>query len=276
MRYRFLLLAFLIVHFCVAQTIDVMTYNIRLSLESDQSNAWSHRAEELTDLLAFYKPEVFGVQEALPEQMLYLSKSLPNYQYVGVGRDDGANKGEYSAVFYDAEKLTLLKGGTFWLSPTPSIPSKGWDAAYPRICSYGLFKSKVHGKRFWMFNSHFDHIGNVAREESAKLLLKEIQRLNTKNHPVILTGDFNLKPDSIPIALLSRNLKDAFTHSEKKPYGPTGTFTGFDTQSPAKDRIDYIFSKDLRILSYRAVEDRRENLLYPSDHFPVISTLSFK
>lgn len=275
MRYRFLWTFLLVANLAWAQELEVMTYNIRLSTEADEENAWSKRAAELVDLLNYYEPDILGVQEALPEQMDYIQKGLPSYGYVGVGRDDGKRKGEFSALFYDASKFKLLQSGTFWLSPTPKVPSKGWDAAYPRICSYGLFTSKEHGKSFWAFNVHFDHVGNTAREESAKLILEKIRQLNTKGYPVVLTGDFNLESDTAPIALLSKELSDSFVHTEKKPYGPKGTFTGFETKEPAKVRIDYIFSRGFKTLNYRVIEDRRENFLYPSDHFPVVSTLHF-
>ncbi len=275
MRYRLLWTFLLAVNLAWAQEIEVMTYNIRLSLESDGENAWSKRAEEVVDLLNYYEPSILGVQEALPKQMDYIQKGLPSYRYVGVGRDDGKRKGEFSALFYDASKFELLQSGTFWLSLTPNVPSKGWDAAYPRICSYGLLKSKKDGKQFWAFNLHFDHVGDIAREESAKLIIDKISKLNTKGYPVVLTGDFNLESDTVPIKLLSKALSDSFLHSKKKPYGPKGTFTGFETKEPAKVRIDYIFTKGFETLNYRVIEDRRENLLYPSDHFPVLSTLRF-
>lgn len=259
-----------------AQSLKVMTFNIRLSLDSDRENSWVNRKDDALKLINYYHPDVMGVQESVPQQMTDIKTGLKNYDFVGVGRDDGADKGEYSAIFYDTEKLQVLQSGTFWLSETPEKPSKGWDAAYNRVCTYALFKTKKGGKKFWAFNVHFDHVGNVAREKSAQLILDKIKNLNTKNLPVVLTGDFNLTDDTKPIKLLSENLSDSFYHSKKAHYGPTGTFTAFDVNTIPKDRIDYIFTKRFECTSIRTINDRRENLLYPSDHFPVLAELQFR
>lgn len=258
-----------------SQVLKVMTYNIRLSLESDQENSWENRKTEAIQLLDYYHPDFFGVQEALPEQMTDIKSGLKNYDFVGVGRDDGQNKGEYSAIFYDMARLEVLKSGTFWLSETPDIPSKGWDAAYNRVCTYALFKLKKDGKKFWAFNVHFDHVGNVARVNSSKLILEKIKKFNTQDLPVVLTGDFNLTDDSEPIKIISKNLINTYYHSAQKPYGPKGTFTAFDVNKIPMQRIDYIFVKKFKTETFRTVNDRRENLLYPSDHFPLLVTLRF-
>ncbi len=258
------------------QDLHVMTFNIRFSLDADKDNSWENRKVEAINLLAYYQPDIFGVQEAVPQQMVDIKTGLKNYNFVGVGRDDGANKGEYSAIFYDSTKMKVLESGTFWLSETPEKPSKGWDAAYNRICTYALIKLNKGGKKFWAFNVHFDHVGNLARENSAKLILKKIHELNSKNDPVVLMGDFNLTEDSEPIKILSKSMNDSYYHSIKKVYGPKGTFTAFDTNTVPKDRIDYIFTKKIDVISYRSINDRRENLLYPSDHFPVLVRLNLK
>ena len=258
-----------------AQNLKVMTYNIRLSLESDKENSWDNRKAEAIQLMDYYHPDFFGVQEAVPQQMVDIKSGLRNYDFVGVGRDDGANKGEYSAIFYDAEKLKVLESGTFWLSETPQKPSKGWDAAYNRSCTYALFKMKKNARKFWAFNVHLDHVGIVARENSVQLILKMIKSFNTKNFPVVLTGDFNLTEDTKPIKILSENLYDAYYHSKKTHYGPKGTFQAFDISKPAKERIDYIFLQKFLCENIRTINDRRENLLYPSDHFPVIAEIRF-
>ena len=272
-----LLIALLILlgGFGFAQDLKVMTFNIRLHLDSDKENSWTHRKPEVLQLLDYYAPEVFGVQEALPLQMKDLESGLSDYDYVGVGRDDGKDKGEYSAIFFNKEKLKLLKSGTFWLSETSAVPSKGWDAALKRICTYALFKNKK-GKKFWVFNTHFDHIGIEARKNSANLILKKIKEFNKNDFPVVLAGDFNLTEDSEPIKMLSDQLKDTFYHSLKKPYGPKGTFTAFDINKVSENRIDYIFVKDFKVNSYRTINDKRQNLLYPSDHFPILVELKFQ
>ncbi|SFH81020.1 endonuclease/exonuclease/phosphatase family protein [Halpernia frigidisoli] len=275
MNFKFSLLLCFIIGLFSAQNLKVMTYNIRLSLDSDNENAWINRKPEVVALLIYYQPDFFGVQESLFSQMQDLGNGLPKYKYVGGGRDDGKEKGEFSAIFYNTEKLTVEKSATFWLSETPEKPSKGWDAALNRICTYAFFKDKKTGKKFLAMNVHFDHIGNVARVKSSELILKKAKELNPKNLPLVLTGDFNLTEDSEPIKILSKNLDDSFYHSKTKHYGPLGTFTAFHINVIPKDRIDYIFVKDFKVLSHRHINDRRENLLYPSDHFPVLAELKF-
>jgi len=253
-----------------------MTYNIRLSLESDKENSWDNRKEDALALMSYYHPDIMGVQEAVPQQMKDIQNMLKDYSFVGVGRDDGKDKGEYSAIFYDKNKLEVLQSGTFWLSETPDVPSKGWDAAYNRICTYALFRMKKGGKKFWSFNLHFDHIGNVARVNSSKLILEKMKKLNPKNLPVTLTGDFNLTDDTEPLQIISKSMTDSYYHSEKPHYGPKGSFQAFDIHTPAKERIDYVFVKGFKVISNRTINDRRENLLYPSDHFPVLAELKFE
>ncbi|WP_185290252.1 endonuclease/exonuclease/phosphatase family protein [Chryseobacterium lactis] len=274
MNFRFSMVFLMLSVLGFAQDLTVMSFNIRLNVESDKENAWPQRKQDVADLLTYYHPDYFGVQEALQEQMKDIKAGLKNYDYIGVGRDDGKEKGEFSALFYDTNRLEVVKSGTFWLSETPEKPSKGWDAALNRICTYAVFKDKKSKKEFLAMNLHFDHIGNVARVKSSELILKKIKELNPKNLPVTLSGDFNLTDDSEPIKILSQNMKDTFYHSETKHYGPVGTFTAFNVNEIPKERIDYIFTKGFTIRSHRHINDRRENLLYPSDHFPVIVNLS--
>ncbi|MDG4653490.1 endonuclease/exonuclease/phosphatase family protein [Chryseobacterium arthrosphaerae] len=274
MNFRFSMMLLILSVLGFSQDLTVMSFNIRLNVESDKENAWPQRKQDVADLLTYYHPDYFGVQEALPEQMKDLKTGLKNYNYIGVGRDDGKEQGEFSAIFYDTGRLDVVKSGTFWLSETPEKPSKGWDAALNRICTYAVFKDKKSKKEFLAMNLHFDHVGNVARVKSSELILKKIKELNPKNLPVTLSGDFNLTDDSEPIKILSKNMKDTFYHSETRHYGPVGTFTAFNVNEIPKDRIDYIFTKGFTIRSHRHINDRRENLLYPSDHFPVIVNLS--
>lgn len=275
MNLRFSMMFLMLFAWGSAQDLTVMSFNIRLNVASDKENAWPERKQDVADLLTYYHPDYFGVQEALPEQMKDIKNGLKNYDYIGVGRDDGKEKGEFSAIFYDTQRLEVVQSGTFWLSETPEKPSKGWDAALNRICSYSVFKDKKSKKEFLAMNLHFDHIGNVARVKSSELILKKIKELNPKNLPVTVSGDFNLTDDTEPVKILSKNMKDTFYHSETKHYGPVGTFTAFNINEVAKERIDYIFTNGFKIKSHRHINDRRENLLYPSDHFPVIVKLSF-
>ena len=228
MNFRFSIVFLMLYVSGFSQDFTVMSFNIRLNVASDKENAWPERKQEVADLLMYYHPDYFGVQEALPDQMKDIKSGLKNYDYIGVGRDDGKEKGEFSAIFYDMNRLEVLKSGTFWLSETPEKPSRGWDAALNRICTYAVFKDKKSKKEFLAMNLHFDHVGNVARVKSSELLLKKIKELNPKNLPVTLSGDFNLTDDTEPIKILSREMKDTFYHSEKKHYGPVGTFTAFN------------------------------------------------
>lgn len=275
MNFRFSIIFLMLCALGFSQDLKVMSFNIRLNVDSDKENSWPNRKQDVEDLLTYYHPDYFGVQEALPGQMKDLKSGLKNYNYIGVGRDDGKEQGEFSAIFYDTGRLQAIKSGTFWLSETPEKPSKGWDAALNRICTYAVFRDKKSKKEFMALNLHFDHIGNIARVKSSELILKKIKEINPENLPVTVSGDFNLTEDSEPIKIMSQHLQDAFYHSETKHYGPKGTFTGFNINEVPKDRIDYIFVKGFRIRSHRHINDRRENLLYPSDHFPVLAELSF-
>jgi len=258
-----------------SQDLSLMTYNIRYATVNDGENQWEERKEFLVDQIAFYAPDVFGIQEGLEHQLTFIKDSIAKYDYVGVGRDDGKKKGEFCAIFFNKEKLELISEQTFWLSPTPDKVSKGWDAALERICTYALFTDKTSGHKFWVFNTHFDHIGEIARENSAKLIVEKVNEINKDNFPVFVMGDFNLNENSKAISYLASVFNDARSVSEARPFGPHGTFTGFEFHSPVKDRIDYIFSSrnDVVIKKYAVLTDSKESR-YPSDHFPVLVKVS--
>ena len=254
-----------------SQDLSLMTYNIRYATVNDQENQWENRKEYLTQQIDFYSPDVFGIQEGLHSQLAFINESLSSYSYIGVGRDDGKLKGEYCAIFFNTEKLEVLAEDTFWLSPTPEKVSKGWDAALERICTYAKFKDKTNGKIFLVFNTHFDHIGKVAREKSAELIVEMVAKINKDNVPVIIMGDFNLNENSKAITYLSSVFNDSRIASKGKPFGPYGTFTGFEFHEPVKDRIDYIFcsKKNISVKKYGVLSDSKDSK-YPSDHFPVL------
>lgn len=259
----------------LSQTHTFMSYNIRYNNPNDGLNRWDERKNEVVDLIKHYEPLVFGIQEGLLEQVQFIKNKSGSYNYSGVGRDDGKEKGEFTAIFYNKEKLTLLNEGTFWLSETPGVVSKDWDAALPRICSYAQFKINDSGKNFWFFNTHFDHIGKVARANSASLIVKKISEISGSTSPVILTGDFNASPDSEPIANMNSYMHDAYSKSEKGFYGPLGTFSGFDTDAKLENRIDYIFFLNVLPISLTHIDDRRKNGLWVSDHLPVLLQAKF-
>ena len=252
------------------QTYRLMTYNIRYDNPADGENQWSKRKEFLCNQIAFYTPDVFGIQEGLSHQLAYIDSTFVDYKYVGVGRDDGYQKGEFSAVFYNAKKLQVLNQGTFWLSKTPNIVSVGWDAAMERICTYALLKDNTTNQKFWVFNTHFDHIGNEARIQSAKLIENKIREINTSKHAVFVMGDFNLEPESEPIQYLSKIFNDAKAVSLAKPFGPQGTFNGFKHNEPVTARIDYIFTskEKIKVSKFSILSDSKD-CKYPSDHLAV-------
>ncbi len=259
----------------VGQTIQVMSYNIRYDSPNDGENKWEFRKESLTDLINNYHPEIFGIQEGMYHQVAYLNKNLQDYTYIGIGRDGGKQLGEFSAIFYDKTKFSVTNENTFWLSEKQDTMAIGWDAALKRICTYGLFKHKKSRKKVWVFNTHFDHIGTIAREMSAQQIIHKIRELNHEKLPVILMGDLNSLPDSKPIALLKDKSDDGLTISKTPLIGPPGTFTGFKPEMPIDKRIDYIFVSKLSVLSYIHIADKRKDGYYISDHLPVFMKLKF-
>jgi endonuclease/exonuclease/phosphatase family metal-dependent hydrolase len=270
-----LLLFSLIITTNAQKPIKVITYNIRYNTPSDKENAWPKRRNDVIKLLKLHKADLFSVQEALYDQIMDLKEGMTGFDYVGVGRDDGNINGEFSAIYYNSNRFTPTESGTFWLSKTPGIPSKSWDAALNRICTWARFKEKETLKTFYVFNTHFDHKGVKARKESAILILKKISEIAKRNEPVILTGDFNLTPEEKPLALIRQKMKDSRQISETVPQGPTGTFNDFDITSKLQNRIDYIFvNRLIAIKKYNVITDSKEGH-YPSDHLPVLIELQF-
>ncbi len=261
----------ILLFFCLnasAQSYKVMTYNIKLDYPKEGENNWQLRKPFLIEQILFLKPDVLGVQEALLNQMCDLDALLMNYDFIGIGRDDGKKQGEYSAIFYNKNRLHVVQSDTFWLSPTPEKVSKGWDADFPRICTYALFQEKNSETKFWVFNTHFDHVGKEARENSVALILQKIMELNVQNYSVILTGDFNLEPNEKPIQQLANHLNDSKTIA-KLSFGVEGTYNGFRYHKPALRRIDYIFVSHNILVDTYATLNTHNNGFYPSDHFPV-------
>ena len=252
------------------QSHSIMSYNIRYDNEWDKVNSWEIRKDEVIKLIYEYDPGIIGIQEGLLNQVQYINNALNNYDYFGVGRDDGKDKGEFCSIFYDKTRYDLQKSSTFWLSETPGEISVGWDAALERICTYGLFLDKKKGQEFWVFNTHFDHIGPIAREKSAELILKKIASLNYRNLPVIIMGDFNSTPGSPPIEKIKTKLSDSFEVSIEKPKGPVGTYNAFNPTMPIDKRIDYIFTMDFKVLSFHHIDDRLHDNNHISDHLPVL------
>ena len=259
------------------QSIAVMTYNIRYDNPNDGENRWNNRKDFLTDQIKFYEPDFLGTQEGLAHQISYLESTLSQYNYIGVGRNDGKAEGEFTAVFYNWKKFNLIENSTFWLSETPDIPSKGWDASLNRICTYGLFENTTTKEKVWILNTHFDHRGVLARSNSTKLIVEKIKELNKENYPVIFMGDLNLEPESEAIQYLSKQLNDTKTANSKIAFGPTGTYNGFNFDKPVTRRIDYIFvsKRNIEVVKYAVLSDSKD-LRYPSDHLPVYAEINLK
>lgn len=253
-----------------SQNLKLMSYNIRLDVASDGQNAWPVRKDFFASQIQFYEPDIMGVQEAMPNQVLDLEQMLPHYNQVGIGRE-GEGKGESSNIFYKKEKLKIITTNTFWLSETPDAISKGWDAACHRVCTFALFQDITSKRKFWIFNTHLDHIGEQARANGIKLILSKIEQYNSDQYPVVFMGDFNLEPNDKSIVALKMQMNDASEISLQKPFGPNGTFNNFEFDKPVSKRIDYIFiSKEakLEVKKYAVLSDSKD-LRYPSDHFPV-------
>ncbi|MDE6542408.1 MAG: endonuclease/exonuclease/phosphatase family protein [Muribaculaceae bacterium] len=277
-------------------TMVVATYNIRQANHSDSvaGNGWGQRVPYIADLIKFHGFDIFGTQEGFKFMLDDLQANLPGFEYIGVGRDNGSDEGEHAAIFYNTDKFDVLDHGDFWLSETPDSVSFGWDAVCRRICTWGKFRNKETGFTFVYFNLHMDHVGTVARAESAKLILDKIKQF-PEPLPVMLSGDFNVDQNSESYKLLNESgvMKDAYETSEFV-YANNGTFNNYKTQAFTDERIDHIFmSPEFKVKKYGVLTDtyRTENAdseketspnfpkevslskwqaRTPSDHFPVM------
>ncbi|MES2795822.1 MAG: endonuclease/exonuclease/phosphatase family protein [Bacteroidota bacterium] len=259
--------------------INVMSFNIRYDNPKDGADQWQFRKKNLASMLPFYDVEICGMQEVLFNQAEDLKSLLPDYNYVGVGRTDGKKDGEFSPIFYDTKKLTLLESQTFWLSPTPEIPGKAWDAMLPRIVTWAKFKYKdsSKGKKpFYFFNTHFDHMGQEARRESAKLLLSKVKEI-AGNQPAVITGDFNATPTDEPTIILNAGLIDTKKVSKNPHFGPDdSTFNGFEAKEIPGRLIDFIFlnNNKIKVIKHATLSNTWAGK-FPSDHHAVMVRLDF-
>lgn len=258
--------------------IIVMSYNIRVAVDQG-INSWDQRKEKVASMIRFHHAAVVGLQEALKEQIDDLLKLLPEYSWKGVGRDDGKEKGEYSAVFYRKDKFQLIDHSTFWLSETPDSVSTGWDAALPRIVTWVLLRDSRTGKEFYLFNTHFDHVGIEARKNSAILIIKKVRELAgdedslSFSKPVIITGDFNSRPESDAYKIITEEFSDAMKISRNGHYGSIVSFNGFSKELEEGNRIDFIFVNDKASVEQHGIIGETFGGNYPSDHMPVIAEL---
>lgn len=280
--------------------LKVGSYNIRYDNDADRrhGNGWPNRLPVITSIIGYVDFDVFGAQEVLHHQLGQLDSALGStYAHVGVGRDDGKTKGEYAPIFYKKERFTPIVNGVFWLSETPTVPSRGWDAALPRICTWLQLEDKVSKKRFWYFNLHLDHVGVTARAESCKLVLNKIREM-AGGATAILTGDFNVDQDNPMYQVLASSslLKDSYDASAYR-YAWNGTFNAFDANLFTNSRIDHVFvSKSINVKKYAVLTDTYRSpkevskkvkkgdfpkelsfedytVRLPSDHFPVVVDL---
>lgn len=272
----------------MAQELTVGSYNIRYrnTTDSINGNGWYKRLKPMCDQIKWERPDIFGAQEVLHQQLMDLAKGLPDYQWIGVGRDDGKEAGEYAAIFYNPKRVELVEKGQFWLSETPEVPSKGWDAALNRICTWGHFRDLQTGRDFYFLNLHMDHVGIKARSESAKLVMRRITEMtNGGKKLAVLTGDFNVSHKNELYTLFTESgvLKDCYT-ATKERFAENGTYNGFDYHFYTDDRIDHIFvTPATTVDAYAILTDgrwqkdmngvmSRRNL---SDHYPVFARIHF-
>lgn len=268
-------------------SLRVMTYNIRYNNPGDGINAWPNRKDRVAEMVREkYQPDLLGVQEALIDQVRDLEERLPEYTRIGVGRDDGWEKGEHMAIFFRRDRFELIRTNTFWLSETPEIPGiMSWNTTNNRVVTWARFKDRKTGREFFHFNTHFDHRSQLARVESAKLIWQRIQSI-AGDLPTVLTGDFNLTETNEVYAMLTgkqamgesaSDLKDARYLSKTPHQGPTSTFTreGWTETGEPESKIDYIFVRNgFSVLRHEVPDDRYDGR-YPSDHLPVVADLAF-
>ena len=298
-NHRFILFALVfavaIAAFGQKAAFNIATYNIRQMNDGDvkAGNGWSVRAPHVAQLVQFHDFDIFGTQEGFKSQLEDLKSLLPGYDYIGVGRDNGADEGEHSAIFYDTQKFSVLDHGDFWLSETPEKPGLGWDAVCVRICTWGHFRHNESGREFLYFNLHMDHVGKKARVESANLVKKRLTELGA-TLPMFLSGDFNVDQFSPSYAaIVEGELLDDSHDKAKMVYETTGTYNGYSAEKYTKSRIDHIFvSPQVEVLKYGILTDTyrtpvegetaqkeafapeeieltKYKARTPSDHFPV-------
>jgi len=256
--------------------VRIMTWNIRFNNPDDGIHAWPERRTEVLTFLRSQNPDILCIQEGLHDQVSDLQAGLEGYEMCGVGRDDGKQAGEYSAIFFRRIRFSSVACGTFWLSPTPSVPGKGWDAALPRIVTWVTLVDLFTGDSMSVLNTHFDHIGVQARENSARLLRLKTSEI-AGNAPAVVAGDFNSVDTDLPYRIITdRNLpppllEDTFHASASPHHGPLATFTGFDMKNPDPgERIDFLFvTKSLHVKSHSTISAKSARG-YLSDHLPVV------
>ena len=253
--------------------LKVMSYNIRLGTAKDGTNSWEYRYPATALMLKDQMPDVFGVQEAFDFQVKFIEENFKDYDCVGVGRDNGKSEGEHMSIFWNKKNVKMLKWGTFWLSETPEKPSKGWDAACKRTATWALMKDKNTGKMFYFVNTHLDHRGSEARRQGLNLIVSRIDEINQKGYPMVLTGDFNMKPDDAALTGLEQRMQSARKIAPKTDNHATLNLWG---KGKADMVIDYIYVSGFSACpEYHTVNEKYGQWKYISDHYPVYAKLIF-
>jgi len=259
------------------QELSVMSFNIRLSPteDFDGENCWNNRREAAMDMIRDVKPDLFGIQEGLYHQVNFIEESLPEYGRYGVGRDDGAASGEANAIFWLKERFDLVECNTFWLSETPDTVSRGWDGACNRVVTWGHFKDKKVGNRdVFYFNTHFDHMGKIAREEAGKLIVSRMKEVIPEGAPVFLTGDFNANYDNYIL-----NPIREYMEMSRETAAVSDTINTYHGWGEIENNaggviIDHIFYKNAAPLTYRTVTEQY-GVKFVSDHYPVVAVFEY-
>jgi endonuclease/exonuclease/phosphatase family metal-dependent hydrolase len=257
-----------------AAALEVMTFNIRYGTANDGENRWELRREQLFELVKSEQPDVIGLQEALHGQIDEILAAAPGYAMIGVARSDGGQAGEYAAILYKRARLTVVTGGTFWLSDTPAVvASKTWGNNIERICTWARFDDK-EGRPFYVYNVHLDHQSQPSRERAVDLLLKTIDTRNPRA-PVIVTGDFNAGETNAATVAMARTFRDTFRVLHPQA-DEAGTFTGFKPGQTRGEKIDYVFVEpDAEVTRAEILRASRDGRC-PSDHFPVVATIRLR
>jgi len=265
------------ISFAQSENIKVMTYNIRCGYCEDSSNVnnWSKRKYLVAYLIKSHNPDLIGLQEAEMFQVKELIEMLDEYDWYGISREDGKEGGESTAILYKKNRFELRAKQTLWLSETPEIVSKGWDGAFKRTVTITKLKDLISSKEFYYLNTHFDHIGEIARTESSKLIINEISNYATDN-PIILSGDFNYTSSSEGYKIITTKLSDAKTISKTESVGGNITFNGFGKDIQPDNKIDFIFVNDKTAVLNHIIDRTTFNGQYPSDHYPIITEIKLK
>ena len=253
--------------------LKVISYNIRMGAAKDGTNSWEFRYPATALMIEDQKPDVFGLQEAFSYQVRFIAENFKDYDNVGVGRDNGKEKGEFMSIFWNKKTVKMVKWGTFWLSETPEKPSMGWDAACKRTATWALMKDKRTGKMFYFVNTHLDHKGKEAQRKGLELIVSRIDEINPKGYPMILTGDFNIKPDNVALKGLEEKMQSA-----RKIAPKTDNAATFNNWGKAKSDmvIDYIYVSGFSACpEYHTINEKYGDWKYISDHYPIYAKLIF-